>query len=303
MDSYYQALGEAASQKRSVAEQVANLNQINTQKADTKKEAILAFGEPLLADGLNHSLADLASNVSKKASKELEKRGVIPEGSTKNLGKIVQDFKDGGLKRVVNENLSPALDQAAAKAKAKITQNLDVNPELLPDIDSLTGSKITSSAEHALYNPTRNLASGYSSPFEVGDMTMGLKGSKSTFQRATEHFDANDGRSLSDVLRPITQEEPFSQPTGISRTVKSISANAIKTGGNAETAGEDILKGAKKAAKVDTELGGEENILGDVVAVGTGLATTLGGIFGVHHKQQAINPDNVLNPSLSLGTY
>jgi hypothetical protein len=294
MNNYYQALGEAVQSRKNALENIEELNQQATRKADEKKAVLQSFGEPLLAHGLTESLVDLTKQTVKKGAKELEKRGIIPEGSTENIGKIAQDLKDGGLRRVVNERLKPVL-----KEGGDILQNFD--PTQLPDIDSLQNSKVLGRAQQSIYNSLPE--TGNINPFSL-----------STFdeetRKATQAFNASksyaENPPLQDIIRPV-EENPFSSPTNIMRKKGSVLSSFVKDGENAETAGKeavgDVVKGLKKTAKIDTELGGEENPLGDVIAVGAGLSTTLGGIFGGHHKSASLDPSNVLNPSLQLGAY
>ena len=63
---------------------------------------------------------------------------------------------------------------------------------------------------------------------------------------------------------------------------------------------DDAIKGLTEGVEVDADLGGPEDILGDIVAVGAGLATLFGGLS--HHSNNTAPPVLQANLTQQLGT-
>lgn len=80
--------------------------------------------------------------------------------------------------------------------------------------------------------------------------------------------------------------------TNVFKTGENIGSSVGKTlDATGESIGKAVLKSGEKgledAGKIATAAGGEEDIIGDVVGAGVGLATFLGGIFGARHIHKA----------------
>ena len=58
----------------------------------------------------------------------------------------------------------------------------------------------------------------------------------------------------------------------------------------------------KAGLKTDAEMGGAENPVGDLISLAVGLGTSIGGTFGIKHKEAQPQTENYLNPSFQLGT-
>ena len=290
MDAYFNAIGQANQAQESYKQSIDRLNAAKQEKVAQTKDAIEAFGEPLLGESLNKGLHDTISRLGRAGANELERRGVIPEGTTENLGKIAVDLKEGGINRVIKNQVSPRLqegvDDAVSKAQSTLGQLSDVLP---PDL--LKAPKGTS-------NPFSFDSFNEAEDFKIPTST-------SSFSRVADIQPVAED-TLDNILRP-DDIDPFSTQKTLSssfiRNSENFSANTIKTGANEEKAniGKSLEKGLKEGAEVDGEGGGPEDLLGDALGAVVGIGTTLGGIFGPHAHEAEASAQNLLNPAAQLG--
>jgi len=85
-------------------------------------------------------------------------------------------------------------------------------------------------------------------------------------------------------------------------TVKDTAKVGEDTAKVGESVGKDLVKGLEVGGEVDAEAGGPEDPVGDLLAVGAGLASVIGGLFHHHHHEKPPPPlPPVLNPAPALG--
>ena len=99
-----------------------------------------------------------------------------------------------------------------------------------------------------------------------------------------------------------TERQAEQQPS-IPKTEPKITEPDIKlppTGDDAPPIASDIDKAVATAGETDAELGGPEDIAGDVIALGVGIGSLL---FGLHksHQNSAPPPLLQINPTMQLG--
>ena len=246
MNNYYQAVGEAVQQNESVNELSAKSTLLKNEAIDRKKEALMGFGAPLL----ENSIVDNVRNLTTIGGKKLEGKGLLPSGTTENLGKIANDYQEGGVGRVIQNQFTTFND-----GQDNI-QPLTVKPLDKGDLISLDDM-----------SPVRDTPP-----------------STTSFGKASSNIMSSEG------------ESPFSSPSTIERTITK------KVGSNLETDMGDIGAGLKAGLKTDAEMGGAENPVGDLISLAVGLGTSIGGTFGIKHKEAQPQTENYLNPSFQLGT-
>jgi len=115
---------------------------------------------------------------------------------------------------------------------------------------------------------------------------------------------------------PPTGEEPTlssgqaSEDSGLSGTTRTrVVSRDIEGASNVakdvSTGTEDLAKAGGKAlgefAETDAELGGPEDVLGDIISGVAGLATLFGGVFGKHHTETPVAV--ATNPTSQQGVY
>ena len=323
MENYYQSLGEASQQHQSLNEASASASSTLNEKLDREREALMLFGEPLVGHSIVENVVNLSKAGALKGAKALESRGIVPEGTTENIGRIASDFQEGGLKRVLKTQYNKQLNRVGNRGTVdntplpedKAVELPDFEPQLTPislpppppprptslppTVDDLLQNKAGArslNVEDQLPFTRSNVSvsGGYSDPFSIDDIRPAVSDSIGS---ASSNVSSSLAQVKNSRFSLIGEDEPFSTPTTLGRTITS------KVGNNVEKGMKAVEGGVEKAVSTDAELGGPTDVVGDLASLGVGLATSIGGIFGIKHKEISIDQSNYLNPSLQLGIH
>jgi len=135
MENYYQSLGEASQQHQSLNEASASASSTLNEKLDREREALMLFGEPLVGHSIVENVVNLSKAGALKGAKALESRGIVPEGTTENIGRIASDFQEGGLKRVLKTQYNKQLNRVGNRGTVDNTPLPEDKAVELPDFE------------------------------------------------------------------------------------------------------------------------------------------------------------------------
>jgi len=284
------------------------------------REKIRTLTDPLESAGMDHSIDLLKTGVKKLAEKtKLPVKKVLE----------VQDAykKNGGIKGVVNyfkKEGQKKAQQVVGDAKQAVRSALggeeqDTIASLSKDdfknaYGSIKGALKT--RYNALKPETQRAFNAETRPMMEqvdagGDQFDRYQNNTSTYEQQLTKYEglekdaepqaqklvSNITRTLGDTddiagqLKSQTQVyKKVAQENLENAESKLVSKNSIKSA---------LEKGSEEATKTDVEEGGPEDILGDVVAAGVGLASFLGGVFGARHLKA--NPVEQVSSAYSIG--
>jgi len=193
-------------------------------------------------------------------------------------------------KTVAIDDLSSAkIDTMKTRVRPQLGDQLqpmrDHLKSLLPDLDNQGNPIIHTQQAAAKPMPQ-------SSP-DVPRITKDKKSIQNSLGESKPDTTATDGLGISKV------ENTVAAPNTKTTLVKSVVGDGDKV-----SVGEDVVGGLTKGAELDAELGGPDDLVGDLAAGAVGLFSVLGGIFGKHKHNKpppAPPPPKLLNPAVAAG--
>jgi hypothetical protein len=226
-------------------------------------------------------LEPLGAEVAKKPLEEIVRSSV-----KKGVRKLIGQAKETG-QRAASRAISAArerLQDTSERVIAAARERLPLPGGRLPEL------------------PTRAIRPAAID--EAGDFLQGLDDSPLTL--ANRFPDPEDEDSPISLQTPSTIEQiSIRPPTGASQA-----GQTIEEGAEGEAPSVSLRPAARTAARVGEESleetgeivaagGGPEDPIGDIIAIGAGIGTLLGGLFGGDHAPVKMPP--VVNPSSQFG--
>ena len=277
----------------SISEQLARQQEIKTafeqQQANAKREQdslTEAFGVPLVENA--------ALNLGKKGLKKVLGKIGVKASDVEDIADKIKNKDVKGLLQTAKNKLSDKLsDNDTVKGLQAKQENIKANINNLQNTaDKITGDDGTQGielddldaepfpeapeapptqqfTERQNFNMRRDLIDDEADPFQPTQGQPVYSEVKVHGMPKIEPTGTQEGS---------TETPTIQQPTGIKEP--SSATSAIEDAG--EDVGEAVGEAAGEAAEVDAIAGGPEDPIGDIVALGVGIASLIGGLTGKH---------------------
>lgn len=313
-------LSNYAALTTAVGRENVNLKEEANNLVDAAREKIRTLTDPLESAGMDHSIHLLKTGVN-----TLAKKTGLP---VKKVLEVQDAYKNkGGLKGVIKY----FKDEGRKKAEQAIGQVRDAASSALGNTEEDTISSLSKEDFRAAYGSIKGaLKARYQDlkpetqrafDRELIPKMVGPSANLDDFDRYQQNLNEYEkGLTKYENLEAQTQPQSTTLVSNITRTLgdtdditgqlksqtqvyrKIAQENAEKIESNLvnkTNIKSSLEKAGEDAAKTDAEEGGPEDLLGDVVAAGVGLASFLGGVFGA--RRLKADPIAQVSSAYSIG--
>jgi hypothetical protein len=274
-----------------VNQQKEELKEEATDRLDAAKEKLREFTNPFETGGQEALNRLIVGNVKKLGSK-------LNLPVDKAL-RIRNSYKSNGLKGIINEFKSDAIPKPTIASLSK-SEFQNAYPSLKLGLDADV-AKLSQEKQQQLKNLVQD---NLKTKTEIPDDLERYQNNLHEVQKGLNQI-GDEPQVQNKLIKTITNISPEDTELqgGLKSTTQIFKSNAEeiqnKFVSKASKLKSSAEKAASDAAETSAELGGPEDVAGDVISAAVGLSVFLGGLFGA--RSMKTKPPPVISSSYQIG--